>query len=143
MTYINNDTLRPQSVRSAVRIAAPILEGEQPLIAFARTALVPVDEALVRTIPTEYRERPLKETMDYLLGLKDLRAKESTVLKGISEQMRAREYVVQVNGRNANLAEPTSRYVTTREHETTDKGKRTYHALDIVVESVETGGIFR
>ncbi len=141
MIQTNNDAYQPRT--RGAHIALPILEGERPLYAIARTALVPVDDALKRALPTEYRERPLKETMDYLMGLRDLRAKESTVLKGMQEQMSARNYIVQVNGHNADLSESTSRYVAEHTITTANGQTRTCDVLEIVVESVESGGRLR
>jgi hypothetical protein len=107
-----------------------------PLIASARTGLISADDAIMRTLPSGYVEKKVKDVLDYLLNGQHLKSDEKPLAKSIRQEMSGSEYVIMINGKNADPDDPIGKYVVKKQHKT-----KPYRALEIEVASVEEGGL--
>lgn len=111
-----------------------------PLVVSAKTGLTPADSAVMKTMPKDYMARSVGEALDYLLQQKGLEREEVSLAKSIRREMKADNYVVVVNGRNAELTDKVADYVARKEHQLPNQQVRPYHALEIEVSAVQEGG---
>lgn len=121
------------------------MESKLPTIISAKTGLTPKDDALMKKLPESYltKSKTIGDALDYLLGKKKLEAEEKSLAKSIKEEMRADDFVVVVNGKNAELSDKIVDYVIKKEHELPDKQVKTYNELEIEISSVQEGGFYR
>lgn len=114
--------------------------NELPTIISARTGLTPADSAVMRTLPKSYNGRTVGDALDYLLQQKGLQDDEIPLAQSIRKEMKADDFVVVVNGKNAELTDKLVDYVTKKEHKLPNNQVRPYNALEIEVSAVQEGG---
>jgi|SRR3989344_7451992 len=108
-----------------------------PVIASIKTGLISKDDAIMSKLPLDYTTGTIKDTVDYLLRKKSLTDDEILVATSVDKEMKSRNYVLIVNGRNASLNDQISNYLVQRQ-----EGNRQYQALDMEVSGVQEGGIY-
>ena len=106
----------------------------------ARTGLAPADSAVMRTLPKNYNGKTVGDALDYLLQQKGLKDDEIPLAQSIRKEMKADDFVVVVNGKNAELTDKVADYVTRKEHKLPNNQIRPYNALEIEVSAVQEGG---
>ena len=109
----------------------------------ARTGLTPADDAVMRTLPKGYNGKTVGDALDYLLQQKGLQDDEIPLAQSIRKEMKADDYVVVVNGKNAELTDSVADYVARREHKLPNGQVKAYNALEIEVSAVQEGGFNR
>ena len=109
----------------------------------ARTGLAPADSAVMRTLPKNYNGKTVGDALDYLLQQKGLKDDEIPLAQSIRKEMKADDFVVVVNGKNAELTDKVADYVTRKEHKLPNNQIRPYNALEIEVSAVQEGGHYR
>ncbi len=114
-----------------------------PLIASARTGLTSADDAIMKTLPQNYSGKTVRDALNYLLQQKDMQDDEFPLARSIEKEMKADEFVVVVNGKNAELSDSIADYVVEKEHKLPNKQVRLYNALEIEVSSVQEGGLYK
>ncbi|MDP3026782.1 MAG: hypothetical protein Q8N63_03670 [Nanoarchaeota archaeon] len=107
----------------------------------ARTGLTPADDAVMRTLPKGYNGKTVGDALDYLLQQKGLQDDEIPLAQSIRKEMKADDFVVVVNGKNAELTEIVT--VTRKEHKLPNNQVRPYNSLEIEVSAVQEGGHYR
>ena len=118
--------------------AAP---AEMPLIVSARTGLAGKDEAMVRRVPVDYLGKSMEDVLNYITT-HEVTAEESGLAESIKRELRAREKVVIVNGKKAELKDKAGRYAAVKEHKL-PTGVKQYQELEIEVSSVQQGGLYK
>ncbi len=109
----------------------------------ARTGLTPADNAVMRTLPKGYSGKTVGEALDYLLQQRGLQDDEIPLAQSIRKEMKADDFVVVVNGKNAELTDKVADYVTRKVHKLPNSQVRPYNALEIEVSAVQEGGHYR
>jgi hypothetical protein len=132
---INTENAKPAG-QTAIRSQS----NDLSTIISARTGLTPADSAVMRTLPKNYLDKTVGEALDYLLQEKGLKSDELSLAHSIRKEMRARDYVVVINGKNAGLEENISDYLAKKEHSLPNGEVKTYNALEIEVSAVQEGG---
>ena len=111
-----------------------------PIIVSAKTGLASKDDSITNKLPGSFSGKTIEDVVKFVLRPDQLEDDERTVAKSIREEMKAENYVVVVNGRNAELADPLSKYLSKRDHTKPDGTKQAYMALEIEVSAVQEGG---
>jgi len=109
----------------------------------ARTGLTPADNAVAKTLPKSYNDKTIEEALDYLLQKKGLQGSEIPLTISIRKEMEASNFVVVVNGKNAELTDKVADYITKKEHRLPNNQVRDYNALEIEISAVQEGGHYR
>jgi hypothetical protein len=113
-----------------------------PTIISARTGLTPADNAVMRTLPKRYNSKTVGDALNYLLQQKGLQDDEIPLAQSIRKEMKAHDFVVVVNGKNAELTDKLVDYVARKEHKLPNNQVRPYNALEIEVSAVQEGGYY-
>lgn len=108
-----------------------------------RTGLTSADSAVMRTLPKGYNGKTVGDALDYLLQQKGLQDDEIPLAQSIRKEMEADDFVVVVNGKNAELTDKVADYVARKEHKLPNNQVRPYNALEIEVSAVQEGGHYR
>ncbi len=113
-------------------------EATVPIIASARPGLAGVDSALMRRLPSNYREKTVRDVLGYIVDL-DISHKEASTAASLKQELGAAGSVVVINGRNAKLTDRVSDYLVDK---TKDVGGKQiqYQELEIEVSAVQQGG---
>jgi len=122
--------------------AASVSTSELPIIASAKTGLAGKDDALLRRVPVEYKNRSVQDVLDYLID-GQLDDKELPLADGIRRELSAQGSIVVINGRTANLKDMVKGYLVERKHELPDGTEKSYRELEIEVSAVQQGGLYR
>lgn len=125
--------------------AKPVEDAKKswPVIISARTGLTSADDAVMRTLPKGYLDKTVGDALNYLLQQKGLQYDEIPLAKSIRKEMKSEEFVVVVNGKNAELTDKIADYVVKKEHKLPNEQVKPYNALEIEVSAVQEGGIYR
>src|SRR3989344_7983073 len=127
-------------VKSLQQTTSRAENNELSTIISARTGLAPADSAVMRTLPKNYNGKTVGDALDYLLQQKGLKDDEIPLAQSIRKEMKADDFVVVVNGKNAELTDKLVDYVTRKEHKLPNNQIRPYNALEIEVSAVQDGG---
>lgn len=120
-----------------------ISNNELPTIISARTGLIGKDDALMRNLPKSYADKTLGSVLDYLLQQKALQGDEIPLARSIQKEMNEDDFVVVVNGKNAELGDKLANYVVRKEHKLPNGQVKAYNELEIEVSAVQEGGFYR
>lgn len=112
-----------------------------PLIVSARTALTEPDDALLRRIPSNYRDSTVSEVLGYIVET-EAKGNEAQALSSLKKELGSAGSVVVINGKGAKLTDKISKYVVNKEHKNGERNLA-YQALEIEVSAVEQGGFYR
>ena len=115
--------------------------SQMPILASARTGLVGKDDAIVRRMPSEYANKSVGETIDYLVKGK-LDGSESQLAESVKKELNSPSRVVVVNGKKVEqLNSKMGDYLVKQEHKLPDGSKKEYLSLEIEISSVQQGGL--
>lgn len=129
---------KPKQKRTAVTKSDTL-----PTIASARTGLTGKDDAIMKNLPKNYTGKTIGNVLGYLLQKKDLEGTAISLAKSIQTEMEADDFVVVVNGKNAELGDKIADYMVKREHKLPDGQVKAYNQLEIEVSAVQEGGFYR
>ena len=105
-----------------------------------KTGLTPAEDAIMKNLPKTYADKTVGEALDYLVNSSGLEDEEVYLAKSIEREMGSGEYVVVINGKNADLHDNIEDYLEIKEHKLPDNKVRYYNALEIEVSSIQEGG---
>lgn len=113
-------------------------ENVKPIIATARPGLSGVESALMRRLPSSYREKTVSDVLAYMVD-SDASGDEAATLTSLKNELGAAGSVVVINGKDAKLTDRIDLYLVDKEK---DVGERNiqYQQLEIEVSAVQQGG---
>ncbi len=114
-----------------------------PTIVSARTGLIGKDDSIMRNLPKSYGGKTIGNALDYLLQQKALQDDEIPLARSIKREMKADDFVVVVNGKNAELGDKLADYAVRKEHKLPNEQVKAYNELEIEVSAVQEGGFYR
>lgn len=122
---------------------AATFNPELTTIITGRTGLTPAKNAVVKILPSDYNQRTVEDALDYLLQHKGLRDEEIAVARSIKTEMNSTDYVVVINGKNANLTDKLANYVSIQKHTLPNSVVKQYNSYEFEVSAVQEGGLQR
>ncbi|MBI5066286.1 hypothetical protein HZA97_08685 [Candidatus Woesearchaeota archaeon] len=113
---------------------------EIPTVVSARTGLTPADDAVMRTLPSNYQGKTINDAINYLLRQDELKEDEMPLVKSIKKELGAENFVAVVNGKNAELNDAVLNYLVEKEHKLPNGEVKKYNLLEIEISKVQEGG---
>src|SRR3989344_9079138 len=106
----------------------------KPIIASARPGLAGSESALLRRLPSAYRERSVRDVLAYIVD-SEIKDDEAPTAKSLRNELGAAGSIIVINGRDAKLTDPISTYLVENTRDVGGK-KIVYEQLDIEVSAV-------
>jgi hypothetical protein len=125
------------------QITPQLKTSDLSTIISARTGLIPEDKAVMKTLPKSYSGKTIEEALDYLLQQKDLQDDEIPFAQSIKQELKSDNFIVIVNGKNAELTDCLADYIVAKKRKLPDQKVMSYNALDIEISSVQEGGRYQ